>query len=363
MKSSTTTVTHSGGTYPIHIGSELLSDHALIQSLVKGQQVFTLTDENIAKHYLPALNSALTRYQHNQLILPPGETFKTLSTFENILNELATHHHHRDTTLIALGGGVIGDITGFSAACYMRGVNFIQIPTTLLSQVDASVGGKTAVNHPMGKNLIGAYHNPQAVIIDIKTLETLPDREYRAGFAEIIKAALIHDPLFFEWIERNIEQLLVRDNDSVLYAIKKACEIKCHFVQRDEKEQKYRMHLNLGHTFGHAIEQQLAFTWHHGEAVAYGIVLAATLSETMCDLPKKETDRIKCLFKKLSLLKKLPKNSDLAGLTTAMQSDKKIRQNQLNLILLSKIGQSIITNRTPIDLIQSVWKNLDNTID
>ncbi len=292
--------------------------------------------------------------------MPAGEKQKSLKNFSLIIDELIEQRHHRDTTLIALGGGVIGDLTGFTAACYLRGVNFIQIPTTLLAQVDASIGGKTAVNHASGKNLIGAFYQPNAVIIDTTTLKTLPKREFHAGFAEIIKAALIHDADFFHWIEVNQKLLLAKNSDAIHHSIKRACEIKAYFVSQDEKDHGMRMHLNLGHTFGHAIEQQLNYAWHHGEAVAYGIALAAKMSLEFNNLSHTAYQRIIKLLQQFGILKKLPKNKQITDLTAAMQHDKKIKQNRLQLILLSDIGQSIITDKVNNDEIISTWCAFEN---
>ncbi len=342
---TTLTVTHKNGEYPILIGANLLDNGQNIRSFVAGNQVMIVTNETVSKLYLAKVHSQLTEFQCNTLVLPDGEAYKTLETMNKIIDALLAQHHHRDTTLIALGGGVVGDMTGFAAACYQRGVNFIQIPTTLLSQVDASIGGKTGVNHPLGKNLIGAFHQPQAVIIDINTLNTLPDREYRAGIAEIIKAALILDAEFFDYLETNMPALLARDPAVLMYSIKTACQIKRDVVMQDEKEHGVRALLNFGHTFGHAIENNLGYgQWLHGEAVAMGMILAADLSKQLNWLSAAETERIYAVIKQAGLPTQCPSTLKCAKLMSAMLDDKKVLANQLRLILLKAIGHAVITD-------------------
>lgn len=347
---------HRNGNYPIFLGKSLLENPELLSAFIPSKQICIITDEKIAELHLPKVLATLTQYQCDTIILPSGESQKRFSTFERIIDQLIEKKHHRDTTLIAVGGGVIGDLTGFVAACYLRGVNFIQIPTTLLAQVDSSIGGKTAVNHPSGKNLIGVFYQPNAVIMDINTLNTLPTREFRAGIAEIIKTALIFDQAFFDWIEAHQEALLKQDSNSLLHAIKRACEIKAHFVSADETENDVRMHLNFGHTFGHAIEQVLNYQdWLHGEAVAYGMVVAANLSRSITGLPQTAYKRIKTLLTNLALVKEMPNNCSVEKLTAAMMRDKKIRRNKQQLILLSNIGTSIITDQVTQSMIESAW--------
>ncbi|GAG70990.1 unnamed protein product, partial [marine sediment metagenome] len=241
--------------YPIYIGPGLLGASELIQKHISNRQVMIVTSEKVAPLYLQAVQKALKDVQCDVVILPDGEANKTLTVLERIFDQLIEKKHHRSTTMVALGGGMIGDMTGFAASCYQRGVPFLQIPTTLLAQVDASVGGKTAVNHKSAKNMIGAFYQPQCVITDINTLATLSDRELRAGIAEIIKSALIQDDAFITWLEENMTALLERDEQALVYAIGKACEIKADIVSQDEREQGVRAYLNLGHTFGHALEQ------------------------------------------------------------------------------------------------------------
>lgn len=340
----TLVATHPQGEYPIYIGSQLLAHADLLQQHVRSTQVMVITNETIAPLYLNKVLSALSNTpQCDVTILKDGEKNKNLDTFSIIIDTLAEKNHHRDTTLIALGGGVIGDMTGFAAACYHRGVHFIQIPTTLLSQVDASVGGKTGVNHPKGKNLIGAFHQPQAVVIDVDTLQTLPDRALRAGFAEIIKSALIQDENFFYWLKDNAQSILDLTPTPLVDAILRACTIKRDIVAEDEKEQGVRAHLNLGHTFGHAIEHNLGYgTWLHGEAVATGLLMAAHLSRSLGWLSPQAYADIDSLIAEAGLPRNLPPQIKCDKLLAAMKGDKKVLENKLRLILLQSIGQAVI---------------------
>lgn len=330
---------HSQGSYPIYFASPVF---AQVQKHV-GQRALVITDENIASFYLEPLRDALKDTELDYYVLPSGESEKNFSNYQRLLDYLIEKQHHRDTTLIALGGGVISDLTGFVAATFLRGVSYITIPTTLLAQVDASIGGKTAINHPMGKNLIGAFYPPKAVLMDIQTLQTLPDREYRSGFAEIIKAALIHDAAFFEWLENNADDLMARDEKKCLYAVRRSCEIKQYFVENDEKEISIRKILNLGHTFGHALESHFNYQVLHGEAVAMGLILAAYVSMQLTHFSEEAFNRITKLIKKFNLLQNFP-SFDYQALIAHMQYDKKIKNNKLTLILLSDIGKPIIRN-------------------
>lgn len=347
-------IDHSAGQYPILVSESILDN---ITSLIKGTQALIVTDDNIAPHYLAVIQNQLKNISCDTLILPAGEEHKNIDTFNKIIDACALNQHHRDTTLIALGGGVISDITGFAAACYHRGVAWIAIPTTLLAQVDASVGGKTAVNHRMGKNLIGVFHPPIAVLIDVLTLATLPDREFQAGIAEIIKAALICDALFFEWLEKNIAKLIARDKETIFYAIKRSIEIKRDIVIEDEKEKNRRMLLNFGHTFAHAIEKHTGFGhWLHGEAVAYGMLTASILSHQQKLLNQTDCNRIRNLLTQFGFIKSLPKHITFDDLTNIMRSDKKVKSNHLQLILLEKIGSAIIVNNVTAPTIMAAWK-------
>ena len=332
--------------YPIYIGVDLLKDKTLLYQYIKNHQIMIVTNDTIAPFYLESLKIIFYDFQCDQFLLPDGEQFKDIRYWKKILNKLIISNHHRDTTLIALGGGTVGDLTGFVAACYQRGVDFIQLPTTLLAQVDASIGGKTAVNHPAGKNLIGAFHQPKAVIIDLNTLRTLPPREFNSGIAEIIKAALIYDKEFFIDLEQNIAHLLQRDLNYLQIIIKRACEIKRDIVNIDEKEKTgQRSLLNLGHTFGHAIERILGYGyWLHGEAVSVGLVLAAELSCYLGFISSYEVNRIRELLQKIPLPTQLPKDITQDSLLVTMRMDKKVTNERLCLVLLEQIGSAIVFN-------------------
>ena len=333
--------------YPIYIGVDLLNDKTLLCQYIRGRQIMIVTNDTIAPFYLEPLKTVFHNFQCDQFLLPDGEQFKDVKNWQEILNKLIVGNHHRDTTLVALGGGVVGDLTGFAAACYQRGVDFIQLPTTLLAQVDASIGGKTAVNHPVGKNLIGAFHQPKAVVIDLNTLHSLPIREFNAGISEIIKAALICDDKLFIDLEKNITYLLKRDLDYLQTAIKRACEIKRDIVSTDEKENNgQRALLNLGHTFGHAIEQLLGYgDWLHGEAVAAGLVLASELSSYLGLISSDEVNRVRELLQQIPLPTQLPKEITPDSLLAAMHRDKKVMNERLHLVLLERIGRAIVSDQ------------------
>ncbi len=330
--------------YSIYLGAGLLQNKTLFSEQIRGHQVMIVSNETVAKWYLPQLQATLNTHHCDNVLLPDGEQYKNITELTKIFDELASKKHTRKTTLLALGGGVIADMTGFAAACYMRGVNYLQVPTSLLAQVDASIGGKTAVNHPLGKNFIGAFYQPRGVIIDINTLATLPEREYREGFAEVIKYGLIHDKAFFDWIEAHIEGLLSRDPQALTYAIARSCQIKATLVAADEHEWlDIRALLNLGHSFGHAIEAGLGYgKWLHGEAVAIGMLLAADLSARLACLPTAEVARIKTLLIKIGLPVRLPAELSVAQMLDLMAGDKKNINSQLRLILLKAIGQACV---------------------
>ena len=295
--------------YPIFIGDRLLQSPELLASHIHGEQVLVVTNETIAPLYLSSLVDGLSAHSIETVILPDGEIYKNLEVLNTIFDILLAKKYNRTATLVALGGGVIGDMTGFAAACYQRGVNFCQIPTTLLAQVDSSVGGKTAVNHKLGKNMIGAFYQPQCVIIDTSLLSTLPDREFRAGLAEVIKYGLIADVEFFNWIEKNISKLLARDPDALCFAIEKSCANKAKIVEKDEHENDVRAILNLGHTFGHAIETFQSYKgWLHGEAVAIGMIMAAELSSLLGWIDKADVRRIREILACCSLPTVAPKD-------------------------------------------------------
>jgi 3-dehydroquinate synthase len=335
--------------YSIHIGSGLVARAELIVAQLQQHRVAVITNPLVGKLYLDALSIVLKNAGVSvvPVILPDGESHKTWATLNLVFDRLLEQRCERKTTLIALGGGVIGDITGFAAAVYLRGVPFIQIPTTLLAQVDSSVGGKTGINHPLGKNMIGAFYQPRLVLADTDTLRSLPERELAAGLAEVIKYGLIRDASFLTWLEEHIEKLLAREPDALAYAVRRSCEIKAQIVSEDERETDVRALLNLGHTFGHAIETGLGFgTWLHGEAVAAGSVLAARMSQRMGLLQAADVARAVDLFKRAHLPTDAPELGaprylELMGL------DKKVEQGRLRLILLERIGKAFVTADFP----------------
>lgn len=340
------TVAHSSGNYPIFIGENLLTDKDIFNSYAGGSQVAIITDAQVKEFYLSAMSDNFSNKQCDAFIMPPGEGSKTIDTFAKVTDFLSEKQHHRDTTLIALGGGVVGDLTGFVAACYHRGVDFIQAPTTLLSQVDSSIGGKTAVNQAHGKNLLGAFYQPKAVIIDLNTLDTLSDREYKSGIAEIVKAALIKDAFFFAWLEAHMISLLQREKSFLKEAVFRACSIKQAVVMADEKDKTgERALLNFGHTFGHAIENNLGYgEWLHGEAVALGMRMAAELSCDLGMLDKDELIRIHQLLDVVGYEQQLPKQLTVTQMLSTMHNDKKVFNNQLNFIVLNGIGSAAVRN-------------------
>ena len=349
----TLTVDLGDRSYPIYIGPGLLRNRDLYSPHIKGRQVLIVTNETVAPIYLDDVKSALTDYQVDTVILPDGEKYKDLDTLNMIFDELLDRRHNRTTTLIALGGGVIGDMTGFAAATYQRGVNFIQVPTTLLSQVDSSVGGKTAVNHPLGKNMIGAFHQPQAVIADTGTLETLPLREMAAGMAEVIKYGLISDSEFYLWLQDNVAGLMSGDDESLAEAIYRSCENKADVVAQDEREGGIRATLNLGHTFGHAIEAHQGYgKWLHGEAVGAGMMMAADLSKRLGYLTEKDEHDLLRLLQAAHLPVKGPKDMSCDDYISRMAVDKKVLDGALRLVLLKGIGQAYITSDVPRDLLE-----------
>ena len=331
--------------YPIYIGAGLLGQPELLRRHIAGRQVMIVSNETVAPLYLDKVRAGLSGFQCDTVILPDGEEYKTLSTLNTVFDALLTQRHSRNTTLIALGGGVVGDITGFAAASYQRGVNFIQIPTTLLAQVDSSVGGKTGVNHPLGKNMIGAFHQPRCVIADTDTLHTLPERELGAGIAEIIKYGLIRDLEFFNWLELNIGALRARRPDALTYAIERSCRNKAEVVTADERESGERALLNLGHTFGHAIETALGYgVWLHGEAVAAGMYMAADLSCRLGWLNRADLERVERLLERAGLPLRAPGGIGTERFLELMAVDKKVMDGKVRLVLLKGIGRAIVTS-------------------
>jgi 3-dehydroquinate synthase len=339
----TITVELGERSYPIYIGSGLLGRAGVLDLHLRGRDVLIVTNEVVAPLYLGRLRGMITRGRVETLALPDGEAHKDLATAGRILDALVAHRLARDGVVIALGGGVVGDIAGFAAAIYQRGVDFIQVPTTLLAQVDSSVGGKTAVNHKDGKNLIGAFHQPLCVLSDSDTLHTLPDRELSAGLAEVVKYGLLGDPGLFRWLEEHAEALVQRDTDALHRVIRRSCEIKADIVAGDERELGRRALLNLGHTFGHAIERCQGYgDWLHGEAVAAGMVMAARFSHALGLLPAPEVQRVAALIARLKLPVEPPR-LDPDDFLAAMALDKKVQAGQIRLVLLPALGSARVT--------------------
>lgn len=339
--------------YPIHIGQHL-SLQTLLLPHIAGQQVMIVSNTTVAPLYLAAYQDCLQAVGLSVAvcILPDGEQYKTLETLTLIYDGLLSARFNRDCTVIALGGGVVGDMAGYAAASFQRGVDFIQIPTTLLSQVDSSVGGKTGVNHPLGKNMIGAFKQPKIVLVDMAQLDSLPDRELSAGLAEIIKYALLCDLTFLQWLERHMAQLLARDSSLLAEAVYRSCQHKARIVAADEHERGERALLNLGHTFGHAIESHLGYgQWLHGEAVAVGMLMAADLSMRLGWLNLTDVRRIKQLLLAANLPVDVPNGMTADDFLTLMQLDKKVLSGQLRLILLKKIGEAVIFKDSPAALL------------
>jgi 3-dehydroquinate synthase len=331
--------------YPIFIGSQLLGKPELVVPYIRGTQVMIVSNETVAPLYLELAQAAFRDFDCHTVILPDGEQFKNLQTLDRVFDALLTHQFDRHCTLVALGGGVVGDMTGFAAACYQRGVDFIQIPTTLLAQVDSSVGGKTGVNHPLGKNMIGAFHQPRCVIIDTDTLDTLEDRQLSAGLAEIIKYGLIRDLEFVAWLEDNMHKLLAREKPEIAYAIETSCLSKAAVVAEDERESGVRALLNLGHTFGHAIETGAGYgVWLHGEAVGTGMLMAADLSMRQGWLSQQDVHRVENLIDKALLPTRAPANMDYDTFMSIMAVDKKVRAGKINLVLLRALGDAFVTS-------------------
>ena len=343
------TAAGSDRSYPIHIGPNLLAQGDLLRALVGDRNVCLVTNETIA----PLFQSSVLNALHDNdaasrkvtvVELPDGEAHKTLASYERILTSALEDKHERSTVFIALGGGVIGDMTGFAAASFLRGADFIQVPTTLLSQVDSSVGGKTGVNHPMGKNLIGAFHQPIGVIIDTQTLETLPDREYAAGMAEVIKYGLIADANFFDYLIGHTEALVRRDEALLADVIARCCAIKADVVKRDEREGGVRAILNFGHTFGHAIEKEQGFgVWLHGEAVAAGMAIAARISAGRGAIEPGTVAALAGFLQAFSLPIHAPDGMGVDAFMSAMQGDKKVQAGKIRYVLLESLGKAFVT--------------------
>lgn len=348
--------------YPIYIGPGLMRDKDLLRRHITGRQVMIVTNDTVAPLYLDTVTSALNGLDVHVTELPDGEQYKNMATLETIFDNLMAEPCDRETTVLALGGGVVGDIAGFAAACYQRGVPYIQIPTTLLAQVDSSVGGKTAVNHPSGKNMIGAFYQPRAVVADTDTLSTLPDRELRAGIAEVIKYGLIRDQEFFVWLEQHVGGLLARDPEALTHAINRSCQTKADVVATDERERGERALLNLGHTFGHAIETTLGYgEWLHGEAVAAGMVMAAYMSSHLEDLSETDYQRVVSLVSDAGLPVAPPAGITRPQLLSYMQSDKKVSAGKVRLVLLKGIGRAYLCADYPPAVLDQTLRHFQIT--
>ena len=356
----TLTVELGERSYPIHIGAGLLGDPGLLRPHIAGRQVLVVTNEVVAPLYLQQTLRCLEGFDIETVILPDGERHKTLETVERLFDALLRRRFNRSVTLLALGGGVVGDITGFAAACYQRGVAFVQIPTTLLAQVDSSVGGKTGVNHPLGKNMIGAFHQPRCVLADTDTLATLPPREMAAGIAEVIKYGLIRDPELFQWLETGMERLGARAAPALAHAVERSCRNKADVVAADEREAGQRALLNLGHTFGHAIETGTGYgVWLHGEAVAAGMYMAAELSRRLGWLAIEDLRRIEALLSRAGLPTRPPAEMSAARFLELMAVDKKVLDGRLRLVLLRGIGTAVVTDEFPLDVLQQMLAEIE----
>ena len=331
--------------YPIYIGENLLSQADYLTKHISGNQVMIVSNTTVAPLYIDKVKSLLTDFEVCEVILPDGEQYKNLDTVNQIFTSLLENRFDRSSTLIALGGGVVGDMTGFAAASYQRGVNFIQIPTTLLSQVDSSVGGKTGVNHPLGKNMIGAFYQPKAVIIDVDTLDTLPNREFSVGMAEVIKYGLLGNENFLSFIEKNVDFLMNKKKSSLIDAIYQSCNDKANIVAEDELEAGKRALLNLGHTFGHAIENSMGYgNYLHGEAISIGMYMAAVMSEKEGFIDQSQVSRVKSILENCELPTRLTGKINFSDFSKSMSVDKKVLKGKIRLVLLKTIGAAFISD-------------------
>jgi len=343
------TVELGARSYPILIGAGLLDRSGMLDPFLGAADAMIVTNDVVAPLYLEKLKAALGERRIDAIVLPDGEAHKNLATMETILDRLVARRFGRDAVLLTLGGGVVGDIGGFAAAAYQRGIAFVQVPTTLLAQVDSSVGGKTGVNHPGGKNLIGAFHQPLVVLADTNTLDTLPDRELAAGLAEVAKYGLIADADFFTWLEQNADSLVARDAAALQYAIRRSCEVKAEIVAEDEFEKGRRALLNLGHTYGHAIEHCVGYgEWLHGEAVAAGMCMAAEFSAALGQATEQDVERTKALLQRMNL-PIAPPAINIDEFMGAMAIDKKVVAGEIRLVLLHDIGAAEVTSEYPTD--------------
>jgi 3-dehydroquinate synthase len=352
---ATLTVELGERSYPILIQANLLDHPEVLTSHLTTKKVVVVTNDVVGPLYYPIVSQALAGYEVSKIVVPDGEQYKNLQSFEMVISKLLEMSAGRDTTLIALGGGVVGDLTGFVAASFQRGVPFIQIPTTLLSQVDSSVGGKTAVNHPLGKNMIGAFYQPKAVLIDTNSLSTLPKREFAAGMAEVIKYGVIYDPDFFLWLEENQHAIQQQELAALQYMISRCCEIKAEIVAIDERESGLRAILNLGHTFGHAIEAEKGYgNWLHGEAVSAGIVLASAVATKMNWLEASEFSRIESLLQAFDLPTVAPSDMAYDDFVRHMRHDKKVQAGQLFFVIPKGIGKAVVTNEITEEVLRAI---------
>ena len=341
--------------YPIFIGKNILFDRSLFDNVNKKNLVL-ITNKKIEKLHISKIKNTLLK--KNKIIISDGEKYKNQDSITKIYNYLLKNKYSRDSCIVAFGGGVIGDMAGFAAATYQRGINFIQVPTTLLSMVDSSVGGKTGINHPLGKNMIGSFHQPIAVIVDTEILKTLSKRQFNAGMSEVIKYGIIKDKNFFNWIAKNTDKIKAQDPDSIIKIVKRSCEIKAEIVALDEKEKNIRALLNLGHTFGHAIENYLGYgKWLHGEAVACGFLIACSVAIQKNTMDVSEYNKIKSLLKAFSLPTKLPKNINIERLFEIMSLDKKVKNNKMVYVVPNNIGKAYITNKISKNIVIKALKD------
>ena len=341
--------------YPIFIGKNILLDRSLFDNVNKKNLVL-ITNKKIEKLHISKIKNTLLK--KNKIIISDGEKYKNQDSITKIYNYLLKNKYSRDSCIVAFGGGVIGDMAGFAAATYQRGINFIQVPTTLLSMVDSSVGGKTGINHPLGKNMIGSFHQPIAVIVDTEILKTLSKRQFNAGMSEVIKYGIIKDKNFFNWIAKNTDKIKAQDPDSIIKIVKRSCEIKAEIVALDEKEKNIRALLNLGHTFGHAIENYLGYgKWLHGEAVACGFLIACSVAIQKNTMDISEYNKIKSLLKAFSLPTKLPKNINIERLFEIMSLDKKVKNNKMVYVIPNNIGKAYITNKISKNIVIKALKD------
>lgn len=352
---STLTVELGERSYPINISANNLTQSELIKNHLNTQRVFVITNPTVSGLWAQTLSNSLTGIDHTFIEIPDGEQYKTLSTMENVIGELLQQRAARDSTIIALGGGVVGDLAGYVAASYQRGIPFIQVPTTLLSQVDSSVGGKTAVNHALGKNMIGAFYQPKAVLIDTQTLSTLPPREFAAGMAEVIKYGVIYDAEFFAWLEASVSQIKGLEPEYLQKMIFRCCQVKAEIVAQDEKEKGLRALLNLGHTFGHAIEAEQGYgNWLHGEAVSAGIVIASKVASSKNWMTPSEFSRIEALLKAFDLPITAPENMGYTEFMQHMQHDKKVASGKIRYIIPKGIGEAVVTADVAQEALQEI---------